>query len=198
MNVVFDLGGVVVRWDPASIVSAAFADPGKQAVARKEILSHPDWLELDRGTLEYEDAITRAVMRSGLTEPEVRRLLEAVPPSLAPIPETVDLLRRLGARGHRLFCLSNMGHASIDYLEQRHDFFGLFTGRVVSCRLKLCKPDARIFQYLLATHRLRAEETVFTDDVQANVDGAAKVGIRAILFKDAAQFERELAVLLAG
>ena len=195
MNVVFDLGGVLVRWEPASIISRAFSDSRKQAVARKEILSHPDWLELDRGTLDYEEAITRAIARSGLSEAEVRRFLESVPPSLVPIPETVDLLHRLDARGHPLFCLSNMGHASIDFIERRHDFFRLFTGKVVSCRLKLCKPDAGIFRSLLDTYRLKGDETVFTDDVQTNVDGATKVGIRAFRFENAAQCERELRAL---
>ena len=192
MNLVFDLGGVVVRWDPEWIVSSVFPDDRRRRLARSEILSHPDWLELDRGTLDYERAVERAVTRTGLSGGEVRNLLEAVPPSLVPIEEMVALLHRLHAGGNALYCLSNMGHASIEYLEKKHDFFRLFTGRVVSCRLKLCKPEPAIFEHLLREFALEPRETVFTDDVEANVAAARQLGIRAIRFQNAAQFEREL------
>jgi putative hydrolase of the HAD superfamily len=198
MNVVFDLGGVVVSWDPAAIIAGVFPDERRRALVREAIFSHPDWLELDRGTLPREEAIARGAARAGLPESDIAQLLQAVPPSLVPFPDTVALLHRVKAAGHRLFCLSNMHFASIEHLERAHDFFKLFDGKVISCRLQLCKPEPGIYEHLLKAFALHPAETVFIDDVEVNVAAAGKLGIRTILFRDAVQCERELAVLLAG
>jgi putative hydrolase of the HAD superfamily len=59
MNIVFDLGGVVFRWQPETIIRHFFHDSKEQDRVRSEIFSHVDWIELDRGTIETEQAITR-------------------------------------------------------------------------------------------------------------------------------------------
>ena len=195
MNLIFDLGGVVVRWDPAAIIASVFDDEALRAKVREGVFAHADWVELDRGTLDREDAIRRAAQRTGMAPADIRRLLLAVPPSLTSIPETVELLYRLKARGYPLYCLSNMHSASIEHLEREHEFFEVFTGKVISCRLNFCKPEPQIYQHALTTYSLRASQTVFIDDVDVNVDAAAKTGMRTIQFRDAAQCERELRAL---
>jgi putative hydrolase of the HAD superfamily len=195
LNLVFDLGGVVVRWDPDAIIAGVFKDEDKRARVREGVFAHPDWLELDRGTLGRDDAITRAAQRTGVPVPDIRRLLHAVPPSLVVFPETVDLLHRLKRKGYPLYCLSNMHFASIEYLEKTHTFWDVFDGAVISCRLQLCKPEAGIYEHLLRTHGLKAQDTLFIDDVQKNLDAAAQLGIRTLRFENAAQCERELRAL---
>lgn len=195
MNLIFDLGGVVVRWDPEAIIAGVFRDEQERSKVREGIFAHPDWLGLDRGTLDREDAIRRGAQRTGMAEGEIRRLLLAVPPSLTPIHETVELLYRLKARGYPLYCLSNMHVASIQYLEREQRFFEVFKGIVISCRLKLCKPEPAIYEHALKAHGLAARNTVFIDDVEVNLAAAAKAGIRTIQFKSAAQCERELRAL---
>ena len=195
MNLVFDLGGVVVRWDPDAIIAGVFSDPGIRARVKADVFSHADWLELDRGTLGREQAIARAAERSAVAAGEIKRLLHAVPPSLVVFPETVELLYRLKRKGYPLYCLSNMHFASIEYLEKTHTFWEVFNGAVISCRLQLCKPEAGIYEHLLRTYGLRAEETLFIDDVQKNLDAAAQLGIRTLRFQNAAQCERELRAL---
>ena len=195
MNLIFDLGGVVVRWEPEAIIASVFQNQEVRSKIREGVFGHPDWIELDRGTLPREDAIVRAAKRTGIPEAEVKRVLLAVPPSLVPIPETVDLLYQLKARGHPLYCLSNMHVASIEHLEREQRFFEVFSGKVISCRLNLCKPEAAIYEHALRTYKLKAEDTVFIDDVDVNVAAAAKLGIRTIQFRSAAQCERELRAL---
>jgi epoxide hydrolase-like predicted phosphatase len=195
LNLVFDLGGVVVTWEPAALIAKIFADPMVQALVRTEILGHADWLALDRGTLPRQDAIRRAAQRTGLSEAEVAALLQQVPPALVAIPATVDLLYRLKAQGHTLFCLSNMHVASIEHLEQAYTFWEVFTGVVISCRLHLCKPDPAIYAYLLETYGLEGANTVFIDDTEVNLTAAAQFGIRTITFESPAQCERQLQAL---
>jgi len=195
LNLVFDLGGVVVRWDPDAIVAGVFSDLQVRKNVKAGVFEHADWLELDRGTLARDEAIARAAQRTGVPLPDIRRLLHAVPPSLAVFPETVGLLYRLKREGYPLYCLSNMHFASIEYLEETHTFWEVFQGRVISCRLNLCKPEPAIYQHLLRTFGLAAKDTIFIDDVQKNLDAAAQLGIRTLRFENAAQCERELRAL---
>jgi len=192
LNIVFDLGGVVVKWQPDAIVAKLIEDPRVRAVVRKEIIGHADWLELDRGTLLPEEAIARAARRTDLSKADVAKFLRQVPAELIVIPETVDLLYRLKARGHPLYCLSNMQFASIEHLEKTYDLWKVFTGTVISCRLNLCKPEPAIYEYLLKTYDLDAAVTVFIDDVEANLTVAAKLGMQTIKFETPTQCEREL------
>ncbi len=195
MNLVFDLGGVVLRWDPDAIIAGVFANGETRKKAKAGVFEHPDWIELDRGTLDREDAIRRAARRTGIAEAEIRKLLYSVPASLDAFPETVDLLHRLKARGHPLYCLSNMHRASLEHIERAHRFWEVFTGTVFSCRLNLCKPEAGIYEHLLRAFSLKPKQTLFMDDVQKNLDAAARLGIQTLRFENAAQCERELRAL---
>jgi len=189
---VFDLGGVVVAWEPDSIVANQFSDPQIRATVRKEIIDHADWLELDRGTLSLEAAIVRGAERTGLSETAVREFMRQVPGELTTVPETIDLMHRLKANGHILYCLSNMPFASIEHLEKTYSFWELFAGKVISCRLNVCKPEAAIYEYLLKTYDLDAAHTVFIDDIEANLTAAAQLGMQTIRFESPTQCEREL------
>ncbi len=195
LNVVFDLGAVVVTWEPDAIIASVFADAATQDAVRSKILRHPDWLALDRGTLPLRDAVARGASRTGLSRADVARFFQQIPPALVPIPGTLALLQRLKARGHRLFCLSNMHMASIEHLEQAHGFWEVFEGVVISCRVNLIKPEPAIYAHLLEKYRLRGEETVFVDDMEVNLAAAAKFGIRTIRFAHPVQCERELHAL---
>jgi len=195
LNIVFDLGGVVVRWEPETLIANVFDDPEVRRVVHSEFVGHPDWVELDRGTLAPADAVARASVRTGLSHFELSDFLQRVPSGLVAITDTVELLYRLKAEGHSLYCLSNMHFASIEYLERTYDFFDVFSGKVISCRLNLCKPEPKIYAHLLETYRLHATETVFIDDVDVNLTAARRFGIRTIRFETPYQCANQLTAL---
>jgi len=192
LNIVFDLGGVVVRWEPETLIADLFDDPEVCRVVHSEFVGHPDWVELDRGTLAPEDAVARAAERTGLSHFELADFLRRVPAALVAITDTVELLHRLKAQGHSLYCLSNMHFASIEYLERTYDFFDVFTGKVISCRLNLCKPEPKIYSHLLETYGLHAADTVFIDDVEVNLATARQMGIQTVRFENPVQCTDEL------
>lgn len=193
MNIVFDLGGVVFNWQPDAIVESIFDDPATRYLVRNEIIGHADWLELDRGTMTLSHAIERGASRTGLSWQDVERVFEAVPKFLTPIEATIDLIHGLSSTENSLFVLSNMHVASIEYLEEQHDFWGVFDGVVVSSRIKMVKPEPQIYEYLLNEFQLDAAETIFIDDMPENLAAAAAAGIQTIRFIDPAQCERDLA-----
>ena len=195
MNIVFDLGGVVVNWRPDAIIASVFDDPITRDLVKNQVIEHADWIELDKGTIALEQAIERGAARTGLPAEDVERLFNAVPPSLTPIQETVELIRELSRTKNRLYVLSNMHLASIAYLERHHTYWDAFDGIVISSRIKKVKPEQEIYRYLLDRYRLAPGSTVFIDDLQANLAAASAFGIQTIRFADSAQCRRELVEL---
>lgn len=192
MNVVFDFGNVIFRWDPETVISGVFEDPTEQEQVMTHFIGHDDWQALDRGSLRPDEAITRAASRTGLPTEKFARLLARVPPSLAPIKGSPELLYRVKAAGNWLYFLSNMHAASIEYLERAHVFWDVFEGGVISCRVRLIKPEPQIYAHLLSEYGLEPADTVFIDDLPVNLAAAAQFGMRTIQFIEPAQCEREL------
>jgi putative hydrolase of the HAD superfamily len=172
-----------------------FADPDTQNLVKTHIFAHSDWLELDRGTLSLGQAVDRGASRTGLPHSEIQRLIDEVPSSLTPIPGTAELIRSVKVANNKLFILSNMQFESIAYLEENYDIWGLFDGIVISCRIQKVKPEKAIYEHLLSEHQLNASETVFIDDMRANLTAAAALGIQTIQFMDPIQCRKELALL---
>ena len=192
LDIVFDLGGVILTWNPQAIIAGVFADEASQALVWSEVFRHRDWVELDRGTLPIDAAIAGAASRTGLPEADLERLYQQVAPSLVPIPQMIDLLHRLRAHGHRLYCLSNMHPDSLAYLKSRYTFWDLFDDAVFSCLVHLCKPEPAIYAHMLETFGLKGPETLFLDDMEVNLEAAGSFGIRTIRVVTPLQCEREL------
>ena len=191
MAIIFDLGRVVVSWDPVGIVRSVRGPDGAEALAEL-LFNHPDWLEVDRGTLSLHAMASQAEARTGLSMAENLAILQAVPASLLPDPAMVSLIETLYRAGHRLYALSNMGHASIDWLEQHQEFWRFFSGKVVSARVRMIKPEPDIYRYLLVSFDLKAGECLFIDDSPANVAAAQALGLQGMVFTDAPGCRRQL------
>jgi HAD superfamily hydrolase (TIGR01509 family) len=85
-----------------------------------------------------------------------------------------------------------MQPASIEFLERTQDFLEVFTGKVISCRINLCKPEAGIYAHLLETFQIDPVNSVFVDDVEVNLVAARRFGLSTIRFENAAQCAGEL------
>lgn len=197
-NIIFDLGGVVIEWSPDRILEGYYDDPEIRAIMKTALFLHPDWLQLDRGTLSEAQALVRLESRTGRPPAELEGLLNAVRASLHAKKDTVALLTRLEKRGVPLYCLSNMSSATFQYLRQRYPFWGLFRGIVISGDIKLMKPEREIFDHLLGKYGLAASETVFVDDHAANIEAARSLGLQSVWFQSAGQCEIELEEILAS
>ena len=196
-NVIFDLGGVVFEWNPDHIVARVQPVPELRPSLKAALFGHADWRLFDRGALTEPELIERLQVRIGATRQEVEVILDAVRHSLVEKPETLQLIRALQAQGTPLYCLSNMPGSIYTHLRERHNFWGVFSGIVISGQVQMMKPEPEVFKHLLETFNLRAEESVFVDDLPANIESARQVGLHAILFKDAGQCRSELEQIFA-
>jgi putative hydrolase of the HAD superfamily len=183
-SVVFDLGGVLLRWNPREIVNNHFPDEATRSVVLREVFQHPDWLDMDRGVLREQDAVHRFQQRTGCSLADMSMLLQAVKDSLQPIEKTHEILQQLSQHGVPLYCLSNMPATTADYLRAHYAFFRLFHGIVISGEIKLIKPDKAIFEHLIERFGLEPDKSIFIDDSLANIESAAAMGFKTHHFTD--------------
>ena len=195
-NVIFDIGGVLLEWNPDAILKSYSDNADLRATLRTALFEHPDWLQLDRGMLTETEALARLELRTSLPSSELAGLLDAVRASLKPKMDTLALLENLVRRQVPLYCLSNMAPATFAYLRHQHSFWGRFRGIVISGEVKMMKPEPEIFEYLLRRYDISASQSIFIDDHPPNIRGAQAIGLRTILFADARQCERDLDQLL--
>ena len=190
-NVVFDLGGVLVDWNPDYLYRKLIPDAAARAQFLREVCHGPWNAQQDRGR-SWEDAIAERIALFPQHETLIRayraRWIEMIG---GPIAESVALLDALHARGTPLYALTNW--AADTFVEGR-PFIPLdrFRGWVVSGAVKLAKPEPEIFQHLLDKFALRAQETLFIDDMAYNTAAAAELGFDTVTFASPAQLRGEL------
>lgn len=197
-NVIFDLGGVLVTWRPQEIIDSFYADAALREALRDHVFRHPDWGELDRGTLDETAAARRFAERTSRPIEEMTALLDRVRDSLEPMPDTVVLAERLRDSGLSLYALSNISVPMFEHIRARHEFFDLFSGIVISASVNKMKPEPAIYRHLTAKYSLAPAESVFIDDLPRNVDAARQLGMAGVLFESAEQCSRELERLIGS
>lgn len=198
--VVFDLGGVVLHWQPrqllAELVPGATGDAELVESAFEAVFqgfrAGSDWAEFDRGSLDSEGIVARIVRRSGMDAALVRRIVDAVPGHLVPQAATVALIERLHAAGRPLYFLSNMPKPYAEHLEANLGFLRCFRGGLFSAALRMVKPEAAIFRHAEASFGHEPGDLLFIDDHEANVEAARSLGWQALHFRDPAQCEAAL------
>ncbi len=110
-------------------------------------------------------------------------------------PDSLALADAVAAAGLKRGILSNMPHEFLALARKRFPLFSQVDAGIYSCELGINKPERGIYEALVAALGVEAEEIVFFDDIQANVDGALAVGIRGHLWKDASAARSDLAAL---
>jgi 2-haloacid dehalogenase len=191
-TVAFDLGGVLIDWDPRHLYRQLFDDPDEMESFLAEVTTAEWNAHQDAGRPWAE-----AIQILAAEHPERRELIEAFhrrwPEMLAgEIPGTVDVLADLRATGARLVALSNWSAEMFPVAVARFDFLAWFEGIVISGDVGVNKPDRRIFEHLIERFEIEPAATVFIDDSEANLVTAMALGFRAIQFIDATTLRNEL------
>jgi 2-haloacid dehalogenase len=190
--VVFDIGGVLLEWDPRNLYRKVFDDEREMERFLDEVC-----------TLEWHDAHDRGkpFSQSGAElaarHPEYsvqihawgRRSEEMVS---GPIGETVELLRELKEAGVPCYALTNMEVETYPQRVERFPFMRWFDGAVVSGFEGMAKPDFEIYQLLLDRFELVPETTLLVDDSPRNVRAARSIGIQTVEFSSAPELRRVL------
>ncbi|MCL2463399.1 MAG: HAD family phosphatase [Defluviitaleaceae bacterium] len=197
-NIVFDLGRVLLSYDPAAMLSEMY-DSRKADALMDTVYLSDKWSDLDKGELTFAGAVEYfSALRPDLRQ-EVENVFSAGTweKLLYPLEDTVALLRGLKKSGYMIYFLSNFSKEGFDIISPKRDFFKLADGWVISAHVRVIKPDPAIYELLLEKYSLAPAETVFIDDLPGNVAAAEGLGIHAVLFENAADCREKLERIIA-
>lgn len=192
-NIIFDFGGVLMDWNPRYFFKDYFNDDEKMEYFLENI-AQDEWnIEQDRGRSLAEGTEIQ-VKKFPEWEKEIRAFYDNWTVMLkSDIPQNVEVLRKLRKTDYHLFGLTNWSEETFPYALENYDFFQLFDGKiVVSGTEKLIKPDPKIWHVLLERYQIKAEESVFIDDNQKNIEMAESLGFNAIHVLPDTDLEKEL------
>jgi 2-haloacid dehalogenase len=194
-TVVFDLGGVLIDWNPRHLYRKLFADEAAMERFLAEVCT-AHWNERQDAGRPWAEAVAQL----SAEHPAHASMIEAYWTRWAemlggPIAGTVAVLDALRGRGVRLYALTNWSQETFPLALERYPFLHDFEGIVVSGRERLVKPDPAIFRLLLSRFGIEAERAVYIDDAPRNVVAAGELGMRALQFRDPATLRGDLVAL---
>ena len=184
-NVIFDIGGVMVDFDPKDFLLERFCNAAVEEKVYRLTFGSETWQKLDAGVCsrsEGNQAMLAAARAEGCAF-EVQEVLENWTSILRIRRRMVELVRRLKNHGYCVYYLSNIPEDILPLL-MRRGLDGVFDGGVASCDVHINKPDPRIYQCLLDKYGLTAGECIFIDDSRANVQTAFQLGMNSIQMRD--------------
>lgn len=192
-NVVFDLGGVVVDFDPRGYLRRRFADRPLEAYLYQSVFASEMWKQLDAGILQ-RDEVNKRLLEQATADGvrfEMQTVLDEWQDELRTRRDTVALIRQLKKSGARVYYLSNIAKDTWQMLEDR-GLLKEFDGGVASWEVGLNKPDPAIFKLLLKRYKLVPTATIFFDDTLENAESARTLSIVGLHFHSAALAEKNL------
>ncbi len=181
-NLIFDMGNVIVFWTPDSIMDDMhIVDPQERALLKRDVFGSKEWPLLDWGKFTGPEAEKLFCSRTPKEYwPHIHHALDWFD-IIRPVPGMVDYLKQKKAEGYRLFLLSN----APDYVyDHAYQIPGLqyMDGIIISGREKLLKPMPEIYQLVLNRYNLKADESLFIDDLALNCAGALMQGMDSLIF----------------
>jgi 2-haloacid dehalogenase len=193
--VVFDLGNVLISWDPVEAIAVAVGAERARAFVADLDFDFATWNRLNDAGRGLDDAERVALVSHPHYAEEIVAYRTHFGASLVgEIVGTVQILRELHAAGVPVFALTNWSADLFPVALERFDFLDLFDDIIVSGEEGVAKPDPEIFEILeeRLSHRAGLDDCIFIDDSPANVQAAAETGLDAVHFTGADHLREDL------
>ncbi len=197
---IFDFGNVLANFYPEKLTAPYVADEAERKYISDIVFDRAIWDKLDDGTYSDKEAKAEICKRLPAEKHELAfRVYDGWIDNLTPVTGMVELIEDIRKkRDKKLYLLSNISRGFAEnYINTPwiKKLFDNFDGLVLTGTLGIVKPTKEIFEYMFNTYKFTAEECIFVDDSEKNINGAKAVGIRGYLFDgDAGKLREELGV----
>lgn len=192
-TVIFDLGGVLIDWNPDYVYKTIFEDEKKMNDFYAEICTS-EWNEEQDGGRSLKDATEELVARFPDHEHNIRAYYGRWEEMLkGPIEETVEVLKEVKDEGKvKLYALTNWSAETFPIALNRFEFLHWFDGRLVSGEERMRKPFPEIYQLLIRRYNIDPHTAVYIDDNDRNLSAPKEMGIETIHFSNASDLRKKL------
>jgi 2-haloacid dehalogenase len=192
---VFDLGGVLIDWNPRYLYRKLFQREADMEYFLASICTSEWNLQQDAGRT-FAEACAALKLEHPSNSEMIDAWFERFDEMMAgPISGAVDILAELRQREVPVYALSNWSAETFPFAQRRFEFLQWFRGIFLSAEVQLVKPDPRIFQRFCERFDLGPEQIIYIDDLQHNVEAAGRIGMHAIRFSDPTSLREELVQL---
>ena len=192
-TIIFDLGAVLIDWNPHYMYETLFADEEEMKTFLATICT-PDWNEEQDAGRSLQEGTDLLAKQYPQHEVNIRAFYTRWEEMLGdPLWDTVEILKELKESGrYKIYALTNWSAETFPIALRRYDFLSWFDGIVVSGEEKMRKPTPEFYHILLKRHGVKPEEAVFIDDNYRNILAAQKLGINSVHFTSAELLRKEL------
>lgn len=181
-NIVFDMGNVLLRYSPSDYLSSICSNEDEKKAVGSALFFSDEWLLCDKGEITVDELIKLGIEKLPQYSEKIEFAARGWYHSMTDIEGMTELVEKLKADGkYKLFLLSNTNLQFWLYSKD-HRVFSFMDGLYISAEHKLLKPDRAIFESFLKEFSLKAEECVFIDDYEPNVNSARQLGFTAFQF----------------
>ena len=193
-NVIFDLGGVLIDWNPDKVYKDVFNNDSEKMIHFYTKICTQDWNENQDAGYPMAKATEERVALFPEYEKEIRMFYGRWDDMLGDqIQGTVDILKKLSDDpNYKVVALTNWSHETFPKAIAKFSFLQWFEGILVSGEEKTRKPFPEIYELTLSKFNLKAGESLFIDDNLRNIEAARKFGIHSIHFQSPEQLNKEL------
>lgn len=190
-NIIFDLGNVLIRFKPEEFINKKIKEEYREKFYNV-VFKGQEWADLDRGVLEYSNAVKLFSERIPECSDEIKNLFDNyILDVLEPVEKNIEIMKSLKGK-YKLYILSNFHYPAFDYIFNNWEFFKYFDGKIVSGHCRLLKPEKEIYELLCSAYSLNPNECVFIDDTKINIEAARELGINGIHLNDINILEEKL------
>ena len=179
MNVIFDIGNVLLSFQPKEYLRSLGLSDEEVELYNRIVFRSKVWVDLDRGVIDEGEAVAQLTAIYSQYAWGIERVFADWYAMFIPL-EGVKFLPKLKGVGYRLYALSNFHREAFRHVRNKHDWFDLFDGMVISYEVHAVKPEPEIYQVLIDRYGINPWESVFIDDVKENIDGARDFGFHTI------------------
>jgi 2-haloacid dehalogenase len=192
-TLVFDLGGVLIDWNPRYLYRKLFPDDPAAMERFLEEIRFDEWnLAMDAGR-DFSAILADLTHRFPQYAQELQSYQQRWEETLGgPISETVSLLPQLRQNGYHLLAISNWSAETFSIARRKYSFLDLFDFILISGDVKVLKPDPRIYQIFLQKTGKKAQECMIIDDKKINTDTAQTLGFHVLWLEAPDQLEEAL------
>lgn len=178
-NIIFDLGRVLIDWNPMAYLNKYVTEKSKIDEMFKGIFGSQEWLDLDRGTIEESEAIRRFKERCPRCHKEIDEMFQNIIELIPPLEKNIPIFEEVAAK-YDTYILSNFGERNFALVFEKYPWFKHFKGKIVSAHVKMLKPEREIYEALLKKYDLNPKECIFIDDTHANILAGEELGIKGV------------------
>ena len=191
-NVIFDVGDVLVDFRYRDYMrDLGFSEESAEFLTENMIFTD-FWEGMDLGVRDVSDAKDYFSDKYPELKNEIHEFWTHIESIVAEFDYAAPMIRSLKKRGYKIFLLSNYPDKLADMHWKRFTFLDELDGYIISAKVKLAKPDPAIYRMLMDRYGLKAEECIFIDDRQNNIDTAKSLGMETVLFTGYSELEKVL------